>query len=93
MSLNRPKRASSRSTKEVDTGYEAVADLRNMRWQSAIDGRNPKDFRLYSVGHSYAAGEGLYHPKFGNGVVVEVESTKITVLFELGERKLAHGIE
>jgi hypothetical protein len=48
--------------------------------------------RPYSMRETFAAGEPVSHPKFGNGVVLEVlEANKCAILFEEGRKVLAMG--
>jgi hypothetical protein len=90
MSIHRPKRVSYRSSRDVEPLDGAKESTVN--WKTATEGKQPADFKPYSVKTTYAAGDLLQHPKFGNGVVVSIEPTKIDVLFEDGPRKLAHAM-
>jgi hypothetical protein len=92
MSINRPKRVSFRGNRESSTLLGSPKDTRPASWTEAVEGKSDSDFRTYSVKETYANGEGLSHPKFGPGVVVDVEPNKIGVLFESGERRLAHSL-
>jgi hypothetical protein len=92
MSIPRPKRVSFRNNRESSTLLDQQISTRPASWAEAVDGKSEADFRAYSVKETYACGDGLSHPKFGTGVVVEVEASKIAVLFEAGERRLAHGM-
>ncbi len=92
MSIHRPKRASFRSNRDSESGLDPKESTRPTDWAAAVQGKSDDTFRAYSVKETYATGDGVTHPKFGNGVVVEVEATKIAVLFESGERRLAHAM-
>lgn len=92
MSIHRPKRVSFRSNRESSTSLEPQADERPASWAEAVEGKGDSDFRAYSVKETYVPGDGVSHPKFGPGVVVGVEPNKMDVLFESGERKLAHSL-
>jgi len=92
MSMHRPKRASFRSNQEPESPFDKKTNTRPSSWTDAVAGKGDSDFNAYVVKAKYAIGDGLSHPTFGNGVVVEVESTKIAVLFESGERRLAHAV-
>ncbi|MFW5738930.1 MAG: hypothetical protein ACOC1F_01045 [Myxococcota bacterium] len=92
MSIHRPKRASFRTNRESSTSLEPKEDPRPASWTEAVEGKNDTDFRAYSVRESYVMGDGVSHPKFGPGVVVEVEPNKMAVLFESGERRLVHSM-
>ncbi len=92
MSIHRPKRASVRSDRASESSLDPKASARPTDWAAAVQGKSEASFRAYSVKETYATGDGVTHPKFGNGLVVEVEATKIAVLFESGERRLAHAM-
>jgi len=66
------------------------AELR--RWEQAIMGRSADEFVAYAMDHAFAAGQLVRHPRFGDGVVVEVrDPDKVSILFETGVRTLAHN--
>jgi hypothetical protein len=67
------------------------AELR--RWEQAIMGRAADEFVLYAMGQAFAEGQLVRHPKFGDGVVVEVRDpgNKVSILFETGVRTLVHN--
>ena len=93
MSMNRPKRVSHHSTRDVEASpFDQPKDSKIVVWAEATAGKSDSDFGTYAVKTKYAAGDLLSHPKFGNGVVVAVEGGKIDVLFESGSRKLAHAM-
>ena len=92
MSMHRPKRASFRSNPEPESPFDKKTNTQPSSWKDAVADKGDSDFRPYVVKATYAVGDGLTHPKFGNGVVVEAESTKIAVLFQSGERRLAHAV-
>jgi hypothetical protein len=48
-------------------------------------------FLAYSQGGRYEQNALVNHPKFGKGIVVEVDGNKVHVLFEEGVRRLLHG--
>jgi hypothetical protein len=93
MSIHRPKRVTFRSTgRENAAGGDGQKDAKLPEWAVAMQGKGPKDFKPYAVATTYVPGELVKHAKFGDGVVLSVEPSKIEVLFESGARKLAHGI-
>lgn len=92
MSIHRPKRASYRANRESPTSLEPKEEPRPADWSEAVQGKGEGEFRAYSVKETYATGDGVTHPKFGPGVVVEVEPNKMAVLFESGERRLVHSM-
>ena len=92
MSIHRPKRVTYRSSKENNPLDPDLKDAKPTDWAQAMAGKRDADFQAYAVKTTYAVGALIKHPKFGNGVVVAVEPQKIDVLFESGERKLAHAL-
>jgi hypothetical protein len=53
-----------------------------------LDPRKP--MRSYAIAESFAIGDQITHPKFGDGVVCGVEDTKIRVNFAEGTKTLLH---
>lgn len=47
----------------------------------------------YAPDATFAEGDAVEHPKFGIGVVTAVETSRVTILFESGERKLVISAE
>ncbi len=92
MSIHRPKRVSFRSNGRDASASESSKEANAPEWAQAVEGKGPKDFKPYAVNTTFAQGELVKHAKFGDGIVVSVESGKIEVLFESGPRKLAHGV-
>lgn len=92
MSIHRPKRVTFRSSRENNPLDPQPKDLKPTDWASAVEGKAEGEFVAYNVKTTYPVGALIKHPKFGNGIVVGVESQKIDVLFESGERKLAHAL-
>ena len=92
MSINRPKRVNFRASREADGDNDATTNAKPVDWAAAVAGKADDAFRAYGVKETFASGDFLRHPKFGNGLVVAVENGKIDVLFESGERKLVHAL-
>lgn len=92
MSINRPKRVTYRASREANPLDPQAKDAKPTIWADVVAGKSDADFTPYAVKTTYEAGALIKHPKFGNGVVVAVEAQKIDVLFEIGERKLAHAL-
>jgi hypothetical protein len=62
------------------------------RWEQAVMGRAPGEFVAYAMGLALTEGQLVRHPKFGDGVVIEVlDLGKVSILFETGSRMLAHN--
>lgn len=60
-------------------------------WQAAVADKPDAPSRPWSMTVSFARDEIIEHPKFGKGIVVMVQGTKITVLFQEGTKILAHA--
>jgi len=45
----------------------------------------------YSASATFTVGDAVDHPKFGVGVVTALETGRVAILFESGERKLVIG--
>ena len=60
------------------------------QWSEIAD--KPDDqFQPFALTTRYAKGALILHPKFGKGIVVFVEGTRIEVLFQDGKKKLGHA--
>jgi hypothetical protein len=71
---------------------QSVRSIELRRWEQAIMGRAPSAFVPYGMGLALTEGQLVRHPKFGDGVVVEVRDPgKVSILFETGLRTLAHN--
>jgi len=93
MSIHRPKRVTFRSnSRENGAASDGQKEAKLPEWAEAVEGKGPKEFKPYAVTTTYGQGDLVKHAKFGEGVVLSVEPTKMEVLFESGPRKLAHAM-
>ena len=60
-------------------------------WEEQTTGRPDEAFAPYSLKQHYEKGALLSHPKFGKGVIVGVESSRVEVLFAEGKKTLGHA--
>ena len=61
-------------------------------WEDRVIGCDPEAVRPYSAREAFAIDDVLSHPKFGLGVVTELQPDgKIDVAFKEGLRRLVHG--
>jgi hypothetical protein len=60
-------------------------------WQEAVGDKTDLTCRPWSLTTSFARNEVIEHPKFGKGLVVFVQGTKIQVLFQEGTKMLGHA--
>jgi hypothetical protein len=96
MSIHRPKRATSRrseSTSPARGSSATTASVRPPKWKDIVLDKPAESFLAYSPGSRFEQNALVNHPKFGKGVVLEVDGNKVHVLFEEGLRKLLHGTQ
>jgi hypothetical protein len=59
---------------------------------SEIEAKPDESFVPFAMSSKYAKGDLISHPKFGKGLVLVVEATRIEVLFHDGKKKLGHAV-
>ncbi len=93
MSIKRTKQRSfsSRDKDEGDTGLGAVKVEPPKVWADETAGKDDAAFVPYALTARFTKGTLLRHAKFGKGLVVAVEGTRLEVLFEDGVKKLGHA--
>jgi hypothetical protein len=82
---------SGRATGEEESSYFAKPKEPEKTWAEHLEGKGDDAFLVYAMTSRYSKGQLLTHPKFGKGVIVGVEGTRIEVLFEEGPKKLGHA--
>jgi hypothetical protein len=91
----KPKPAAAKPVKPAKATSTGPALTGVREWQRRMDDlamRRDIIIRPYSMRETFAAGDPISHPKFGNGVVLEVlETNKCAILFEEGRKVLAMG--
>ncbi len=60
-------------------------------WEALLQGKDLSRARRYGVKERFAIDEVLQHPVFGMGVVQDVRSDKVDVVFNTGTKTLVHG--
>ena len=58
---------------------------------SEVEKKPESAFVPFSMTSRFAKGQFISHPKFGKGLVLGVEATRIEVLFKDGKKKLGHS--
>jgi len=95
MSIHRPKRATAArrtdSASSLRTGSGA-ASAKPPKWKDVVADQPDQAFAAYNSAATFARDTFVLHPKFGKGVVMEVDGNKVHILFEEGIRKLVHGL-
>jgi hypothetical protein len=72
---------------------ERLTREQTSNWEHAIAGQGPSSFKPYRISLSYAAGDLIRHPKFGDGVVQRIiDQGKVEILFKDGPRTMAQGV-
>jgi hypothetical protein len=57
-----------------------------------VESKPEESFVAFALSSRYAKGDLISHPKFGKGLVIGVEPTRIEVLFQEGKKKLGHAV-
>ncbi len=57
-----------------------------------VEAKPDASFVPFALASRYAKGDLILHPKFGKGLVMGVELTRIEVLFQDGKKKLGHAV-
>jgi hypothetical protein len=92
MSIHRPKRATARRSESTAGGRGSSApSAKPPKWKDIVLDKPEGAFLSYSQGSRYEQNALVNHPKFGKGVVLEVDGNKVHVLFEEGTRRLLHA--
>jgi hypothetical protein len=95
MSMKRSKQRSSGSGRgsgsDDDSSSWAKPKGPEPSW-SDVDAKPVESFVHFSMSSRYAKGDLILHAKFGKGIVLGAEPTRIEVLFQDGKKKLGHGV-
>lgn len=93
MSMKRSKQRSGGGGREKggDTDFWSKPAEPEKSWDEQVEGKADEAFVAYSLADRYTKGQLVQHPKFGKGVVVDVEAGRVEILFQEGKKKLGHG--
>jgi hypothetical protein len=92
MSMKRSKqRGAGGREKELDANFWGKPTEPEKTWEEQVDGKPDDQFTPYSLAERYAKGQLVLHPKFGKGIIVDVEASRVEILFQEGKKKLGHG--
>ncbi len=95
MSMKRAKevrRGTKDSGKDDDGFFSPKEPGRKWEWEKDVGAHPDESFTAYSPSARFTKEALVVHPKFGKGVVVDVEQQRVEVLFADGPKKLAHGL-
>ncbi len=93
MSMKRSKQRSSGSSRNSGGEHDAWAKPPEPEpaW-SDVQAKPDESFVPFALSSRYAKGDLILHPKFGKGLVLGAEPTRIEVLFHDGKKKLGHAV-
>jgi hypothetical protein len=95
MSMKRSKQRNSGSGRSTDGDDESPAWAKpadpEPTW-AEVDAKPDDTFVPFALSSRYAKGDLIRHSKFGKGLVLGVEGTRIEVLFQDGKKKLGHAV-
>ena len=93
MSMKRSKQRSSGSGRQSGNEDDAWAKPPEPEpaW-AEVEAKPDESFVPFALSSRYAKGDLIRHPKFGKGLVLTVEASRIEVLFQDGKKKLGHAV-
>jgi hypothetical protein len=93
MSMKRSKQRNSGAGRsdEDDSPVWAKPAEPEPTWAD-VESKPEGSFVAFAMSSRYAKGDLISHPKFGKGLVLGVEPTRIEVLFQDGKKKLGHAV-
>jgi hypothetical protein len=94
MSMKRSKevRRRGRDTEGEDGFFSSKAAGKVWEWEKDVAPQPDDAFAAYAPKERFVKDAFVIHAKFGKGVVVDVEPSRATVLFQDGPKKLVHGL-
>ena len=91
MSMKRTKQKSTGKEKDGEIDFWAKPATPEKTWEEATEGKEDSEFTPYAMTERFTKGQLILHPKFGKGVVMDVETARVEILFQEGKKKLGHG--
>ena len=92
MKRSKEVRRRGRETEGDDGFFSPKPAAKQWDWDKDVSAQPDELFAKYAPKDRYARDALVIHPKFGKGVVVDVDPTRVEVLFQDGPKKLAHGL-
>ena len=59
--------------------------------EPCAEAKEDSEFTPYAMTERFTKGQLILHPKFGKGIVMDVETARVEILFQEGKKKLGHG--
>lgn len=91
MSMKRSKQRTSGPNRYSEDDAWAKPPEPEPSW-AEVEGKPDESFVPFVLSSRYAKGDLIRHPKFGKGMVLTAEPTRIEVLFQDGKKKLGHAV-
>jgi len=91
MSMKRAKGKTAGKEKPGETDFWAKPATPEKTWEEATEGKPDGDFTPYALTERFTKGQLIVHPKFGKGVVMDVDAVRVEILFQEGKKKLGHA--
>lgn len=93
MSMKRTKQRGSGGGRDnaTETDFWAKPKEVEKTWAEATENQPDEAFLPYAMTSRYTKGQLVTHPKFGKGVITDVEPVRVEILFQDGKKKLGHG--
>ena len=91
MSMKRSKQRNSGPDRNSDDDAWAKPASPEPTWAD-VESKPDESFSPFALSSRYAKGDLIAHPKFGKGLVLDAEPTRIEVLFQDGKKKLGHAV-
>ena len=86
MSMKCAKPKSSGREKDGGTDFWAKPGAPEKTWDEATEGKLDGDFTQYAMTARFTKGQLVVHPKFGRGLVTDVDAGRVEILFQEGRR-------
>lgn len=91
MKRSKPKSSGGARNTDGDSSFWAKPAEPELTWEQHVEGKADDAFAPYALSSQYTKGALVSHPKFGKGVVVDVEASRVEILFQEGKKKLGHA--
>lgn len=91
MSMKRGKQRTGGREKDIETDFWAKPTQPEKTWEEQVADKPDEMFVPYNMAEKYEKGQHVLHSKFGKGVIVDADATRVEILFQEGKKKLGHG--
>lgn len=93
MSMKRSKEVRRRGRDDQDNdSFSSKPDAKKWDWEKDIASQPDDAFTKYAPQARFTKEALVMHAKFGKGIVIDVEPSRVEVLFQEGLKKLAQGL-